>query len=63
MLANPLDLIISDIDMPFLDGFELLSLLKTEESTASIPVILLSGRGDSDNGDVFLEGKTSLIFP
>ena len=34
--------------MPFLDGFELLSLLKSEESTASIPVILLSGRGDSE---------------
>ncbi len=48
LLANPPDLIISDIDMPFLDGFELLALLKAEESTASIPVILLSGRGDSD---------------
>ena len=48
ILADPPDLIISDIDMPFLDGLELLSLLKTEESTGSIPVILLSGRGDSD---------------
>ena len=48
LLADQPDLIISDIDMPFLDGFELLSLLRTEESTASIPFILLSGRGDSD---------------
>ena len=34
--------------MPFLDGFELLSLLRADESTASIPVILLSGRSDGD---------------
>jgi PleD family two-component response regulator len=46
--ADPPDLIISDTDMPFLDRLELLSLLKTEERTASIPVILLSGRSDSD---------------
>lgn len=48
LLADPPDLILSDIDMPFLNGFELLSLLKTDESTASIPVILISGRSDSD---------------
>lgn len=48
LLANPPDLIVSDINMPFLDGFELLSLLRSEEATASIPVILLSGRSDSD---------------
>lgn len=48
LLANAPDLIISDINMPFLDGFELLSLLHADESTASIPVILLSGRSDGD---------------
>ena len=48
LLANPPDLIISDVNMPFLDGFELLSLLRSDESTASIPVILLSGRSDVD---------------
>lgn len=48
LLSNPPDLVISDVNMPFLDGFELLSLLHTDESTASIPVILLSGRSDGD---------------
>lgn len=46
LLANSPDLILSDINMPFLDGFELLSLLRSDESTAAIPVILLSGRSD-----------------
>ncbi len=48
LLAQPPDLIVSDINMPFLDGFELLSLMRSDVSTASIPVILLSGRSDGD---------------
>jgi DNA-binding response OmpR family regulator len=48
LLAQPPDLIVSDVNMPFLNGFELLSLMQSEEKTASIPVILLSGRTDGD---------------
>ena len=48
LLAQTPDLIVSDVNMPFLDGFELLSLLRSDASTASIPVILLSGRSDGD---------------
>ena len=48
LLADPPDLIVSDVNMPFLDGFELLSLLRSDDSTSTIPVILLSGRSDGD---------------
>ena len=48
LLEQAPDLIVSDINMPFLDGFELLSLMRSDASTASIPVILLSGRSDGD---------------
>ncbi len=48
LLEQTPDLIVSDLNMPFLDGFELLSLLHGDEETASIPVILLSGRSDGD---------------
>ena len=48
LLERPPDLIVSDVNMPFLDGFELLSLMRSDASTASIPVILLSGRSDGD---------------
>lgn len=48
LLAQAPDLIVTDVSMPFLDGFELLSLLRSDASTASIPVILLSGRSDGD---------------
>jgi DNA-binding response OmpR family regulator len=48
LLAQTPDLIVSDLNMPFLNGFELLSLLRSDAETASIPVILLSGRSDGD---------------
>lgn len=48
LLAQTPDLIVSDLYMPFLDGFELLSLLRSAAETASIPVILISGRSDGD---------------
>ena len=49
LLAQAPDLIVSDLNMPFLNGFELLSLLKQDAATASIPVILLSGSRDNDD--------------
>jgi len=46
MLERPPDLVLSDINMPFLNGVELLSLMSTDKHTVSVPVILLSCQGD-----------------
>ena len=40
--AEPLDLILLDLIMPKLQGFEVLKALKQDEATARIPVIVLS---------------------
>jgi CheY-like chemotaxis protein len=40
--AEPLDLILLDVIMPKLQGFEVLKALKQDEATARIPVIVLS---------------------
>jgi CheY-like chemotaxis protein len=46
MLAAAPDLVICDIDMPYMDGLELLAALRADPSTASLNVVLLSGRKD-----------------
>ena len=42
---NP-DLIISDILMPIMDGFEMFKQLQTSKKTSSIPLVFLSAKGE-----------------
>jgi CheY-like chemotaxis protein len=59
------DLIVSDIDMPIMDGGEMVSKLKASGSTKDIPVVFLSGLIRKDeilpesSNDVFYMSKMS----
>ncbi|MCL2720216.1 MAG: response regulator [Treponema sp.] len=43
------DLILLDVDMPEMDGFEALSILKSNDKFKKIPVIFLTGMNDSES--------------
>jgi len=43
------DLLVTDVRMPGLDGFALLRALRDDERTKTLPVIMLSGRGDDES--------------
>ena len=47
LLHPEFDLVLCDINMPFLTGLELVSLLRASEETASIPVVFASSYMDT----------------
>jgi CheY-like chemotaxis protein len=55
------DLVITDVMMPGLDGFQLAEALHRDERTRQIPVIFLSGEIDAAN-EVLAHGLGALAF-
>ncbi len=43
------DLVLSDIDMPNMNGYELLRQMRTEKKLVAVPCILMSGNDDYDH--------------
>ena len=46
--VQPLDLIISDFNMPEMDGLDLLRAVRGNPAVRKLPFILLTGRGDRE---------------
>jgi len=48
VLKNPPDLILSDVNMPHMDGFEFVAALKADKTLPDIPVIFLTSVEDGE---------------
>jgi two-component system chemotaxis response regulator CheY len=46
--ANAIGLILSDINMPNMDGIEMLSKIKVNEAMKNIPIIMITTEGSQD---------------
>jgi DNA-binding response OmpR family regulator len=47
--ASPPDVVVLDVMMPKLDGFEVCRRLRASEATKHLPIIMLTTRGESEN--------------
>jgi threonine synthase len=56
------DLVVSDLNMPGMDGFALLEELKKDPTTAHIPVIVVSAKNLTSEDKKRLAGQTSSIW-
>jgi len=50
-LARPPDVMVLDVMLPRLDGFEVLRRLRASESCSEVPVIMLTAKGQREDRD------------
>lgn len=48
VLKSPPDLIITDVNMPYMDGFEFIAAMRADPQVADIPVIFLTSVEEGD---------------
>jgi two-component system chemotaxis response regulator CheY len=63
VLTDKPDVIIVDVDMPHMSGYELVEALKADAATAHIPVLFLTSRDDIDERSVKLGAQAFLRKP
>ena len=49
VVAQPVDVVLCDVDMPGIDGFKFLAMVKTREELRDIPVIMLTGKENRED--------------
>jgi two-component system chemotaxis sensor kinase CheA len=55
LAREPVDLVLTDVDMPNVDGFALTRAIRQMPQLANVPVLILSARASADNHAAGLE--------
>lgn len=63
VLENPPDLVICDVEMPYMSGIEFLSALRAAPPVASIPVVILTSQEDARAAAVAAGASGFLLKP
>jgi two-component system chemotaxis response regulator CheY len=62
LAVNDVDLILTDLNMPFMDGIELTRTLKTDTSFKEIPVIMITTENDeAEKGKAIAAGANGYM--
>lgn len=60
--GNKFDLLISDIEMPEMDGLELTKFVRHSEAHTTIPILIITGKDQSQSVDeAYMAGATSFL--
>lgn len=49
LAAEPVDLILTDINMPIMDGLKLVSLVRSDPALHAIPIVIISTEGAAED--------------
>ncbi|MEZ4607805.1 MAG: response regulator [Deinococcales bacterium] len=49
ILNEPPELLVLDVDLPYMDGFEVARLVRQHEQIHNLPILMLTGRSDVDS--------------
>lgn len=62
LALSPVDLVVLDLNMPDVHGLEVLRFVRTHERFESLPVVVLTTRGDDESREAALrEGATRYL--
>ena len=57
-----IDIVITDLEMPQMDGFKLLSDIRSHKSLQNLPVVVLTSRNNENNQKLALELGANAYF-
>jgi CheY-like chemotaxis protein len=49
LVTGRFDLVLTDLEMPYLDGLEFIEAIRSEEATQDLPIVVLTARRDDES--------------